>query len=87
MPVTVRSHCIKGTAASAEEPGPFPEKSSFRSQRLLGCELSQIVDAQLLLAPGDLIDDLEEAFVTEEFVFFLSEVLAGGIVFVRRDDE
>ena len=68
-------------------PAHFRKKAPFAASGLLGCELSQIADAQLLLAPGDLIDDLEEAFVAEEFVFFLSEVLAGGIVFVRRDDE
>src|SRR5262245_24257922 len=51
-----------------------------------GRELGEVVDAELLLDGGDLLDGLLEALLAEQLVLLLLELLAEFLEPLRRDD-
>src|SRR5881392_1535113 len=52
----------------------------------LGCELSQVVNAESLFNLGDAIDNFEESIFTKEFVFLFLEIFAERIEFMCAHD-
>src|SRR5262249_40878980 len=71
---------------SLKKPGPLPRSERLRRRTSPGGELGEVVDAQLLLEGGDLLDGLLKALVAEQPVFLLLELLAEFAEPLRRDD-
>src|SRR5947208_16275538 len=52
----------------------------------LGCELSQVVNAESLFNLGDAIDNFEESIFSKEFVFLFLEIFGERIEFIYSHD-